>query len=169
MKPMNVLKRICYILGVFLALTAATRSSGDNSVAVQIPGSGIELLSVFSDMQTEFNVVTNPDGNVYFNDCATIQALPGHAPLEHAKLIFAAVDNQGEVKRPLLALDLTFKRRPLPATLGGCRDHAYENGDRGLRLVAWVNVADFADGTHWQAPPIDQMTPYILDALPKGP
>ncbi len=161
------------IVGFFVAVCtvyAAETRPWTEAVPVNIDGSHIEIAAVSSDWASDYDVINRRQGPVYYNDCLT-WVDRGDVAVMHVQFVFATVTTEGEIKHELLPLDVHHKAVPgeKRGDISNCRDHAYANGADGLWLIAWPNVVDFADGTHWQAPPIEQMTPYILDALPKAP
>lgn len=85
----------------------------------------------------------------------------------HVQIVFAAVDELGIVRRPPLPLDVHVRMNPGDrSSQGGCREHGYANGDRGLWLVAWVNRVDVVSGGSWIAPTGEPLTAAIQGALP---
>ena len=171
--PFDLSRKIINRIGALVAVGAlvgvATRPWTD-AVPVNLQGSRIELLTVTSDWASDPMFLNGrvQQGPIYFNDCVTW--VDRDDVVTHVQFLFAAVTPEGEIKHKPLPLDARHR-----ATAGekperaNCRTWGYANGADGLWLVAWPNVVDFADGTHWQAPPIEQMSPYILDALPRAP
>jgi hypothetical protein len=134
--------------------------------------SRIELISVTSDWTSdpEFFDGRTQQGPIYFRDCLSFVDRAAVA-VTHIQFMYAAVDAEGAIRRPPLALDIHYRAEPgqVRNDFSNCRDYAYGTGDRGLWLVAWVNVVDFADGTSWHAPPSDQLHATIEEALPHEP
>src|SRR5579862_5409908 len=154
-----------------LALVFAVGSGSgldSHGLAVQIAASKIDILSVSSSSAFDYDPASGGVTPTYFNDCVIYESVTDSLP-NHIQFTFAMVDGRGELTQSPLPVDLRSKDQSRSVDKKGstCRRHAYQNGWRKLRLVAWVNVVDFADGTHWQAPPVDQMKSYILAALQK--
>ena len=147
-------------------LIGASSRPWTEAVPVNLGGSEIEIASVSSDWASDYDVINRRQGPIYYNDCITW--IDRDDTVTHVQFVFATVTTEGVIKHELLPLDAHHRavagEKPERAN---CRDHAYANGADGLWLVAWPSEVDFAGGTHWQAPPIDQMTPYILQALPR--
>lgn len=149
------------------AAHADTQRSWHDGIPVQVVGSPIQLLTVRADWRTDFDFASRTQGPVYFNDCVTF-VNNANVAATHIQFIFAAVDTAGDVKTPLLPLDVRYvaKVGALQNAAKNCRDHAYGNGYRGFWLVAWVNEIDFADGTSWHAPQAVDLMNNIRAALP---
>lgn len=130
--------------------------------------SHIEMVSIRSPWTSDYDYTLHRQGAIYFNDCVSF-VNRASVPAVHIQFVFAAVDTEGQPRRPLLPLDVRYSIAPNVLQEGPsiCRLQGYANGDRGLWLVAWVNEVDFSDGTSWHAPAIKGMVPLIKDALPK--
>jgi hypothetical protein len=150
---------------LFFLLVGAARPWTE-AIPVDVAGSRVELLSVTSNIASDFDYANNRQGPIYFNDCLAWVDRADVA-VTHVQFIYTIVNTSGEVKYPPLPLDIHYKAWPGEKRddRDNCRDHGYANGADGRWLVAWANIVDFADGTSWHAPPLDQMTPYILAAL----
>lgn len=145
---------------------SATDSPWQYGTGVQLANVQIHLDSVRSGWESDYDPITNSQGPIYFNDCVAFTNRSAFG-VAHVQIVFAAVNSAGAPERPLMPLDIRYKAKPLyPQQKGaGCRLHAYGNGVGGLRLVAWVSVVDFANGTSWHAPPMAQIIPRIVNAI----
>lgn len=160
---------VAIICAVFSTLRPGVADEAwQKGLAVQNPDSKIALLSVRTTLGMDYDFARRTQGPTYFNDCVTIVNRSA-VDVVHMQFMYAMVNDEGIVKVRPGYVDVRYRAKPgeVRDDRSNCLDHGFANGG-GLRLVAWVNEADFSDGTSWHAPSIDQIEPYIRGALPSA-
>ncbi len=156
---------------------SAARWADDNHVdgfAIQFPSSQIEITKVYAD-----GVVEDPSFSVALPETCVIYVNKGPKPAVHFQFDFAEVSSDGKIGIPE-PYDTTGKFAVGVVQNSGdynCRLSRFGQVLDGqlrqirvfgrpevYRLVAWVNMVVYADGTTWEAQP-----PAYAPPLPSGP
>lgn len=111
------------LLSSFIGIAYA-EDSVLSGIPVQLPGSRLALVSVTSPWSQDIDYPAGRPGGIYYNDCVTF-INKANVATTHVQFIFAAVDDNGVAKRPLLPLDVSFSVAPgTQNNQGACRQHA---------------------------------------------
>lgn len=154
-------------LACCISLVAARAPLSSKGVIVNLSRSPITLSTVWSTAAFDYDFVSGGVGPTYFNDCL-YYVVHTKQSIKRIEFIFALSTVDGELRGPALPVNIVYRNGSKNGggkRLSACRRYGYEDGAKGLRLIAWVNAVYFLDGTAWHAPTPDNLQPIITGAL----
>ena len=154
-------------LACCISLVAARAPLTSAGVIINLSGSPIALSSVWSTGAFDYDFVTGGVGPIYFNDCL-YYFVHTKRRIERIEFMFALSTVGGEVRGTVLPVNVAYRnggKNVGGGRMASCRRYGYEDGAKGLRLIAWVNAVYFRDGTAWHAPTAGSLQPIISGAL----
>ncbi len=154
-------------LACCVSLVAARAPLSSEGVIINLSQSPIALSTVWSSGTFDYDFVSGGVGPTYFNDCL-YYFVHSKQRIQRIEFMFALSTVGGELRGPSLPVNVAYRNDGKDVGAGrpaACRKYGYEDGAKGLRLVAWVNSVYFRDGTAWHAPTADNLQPIIAAAL----
>ena len=155
------------VCGLFL-VGMGSQSSGQG-IAVNFVRSPIVLSTVWSTIAFNYDYVNGSDEQISFNDCL-YYIVRTKRRIKRIEFVFALSGPDGKLPGPALPVDVIY-RNDAKSNEGdkqsSCKIYGYENGARGLPLIAWVNAVHFVDGTVWHAPRANNLRVIISGELSK--